>query len=563
LPNPQKNFSPYEQWSTPDGMLTDRARGWMRSIWDYMGAGIGTVPGSSLNLSGFPLREVVSVVDYGADPTGVADSTAAFNAATLATTVHGGNDDLNMRRTIEIPPGDYKISGSVYVRNGQHLRGSGEGPSRIMLAGTTDYPSDIFKMGLGLINGVVTGDAGGAPPEISELWTYGGPSAHSVIYCSAAGYSIHNIFLTSCGIGITSLGDSGRVSGVQVDQCLTGLVIGGQNNLFTDVKIYIPNYGITTATGTVSDQSFVNLQVYYPVYCGIQFTAGSNISNFSVASGCFIMNEQYTTMTGYIQQRATSGNNIIFNNVLFANGYGPAYVHFDGADSNVTFNNCVFDGLKTVSAYYQSTTFYAAFIRSESVYFNNCTFKNLAAAVSPLYVNGDGSAVCTIRVNGGRQTNNSGSSFVTLSSTSPMWTSSIVVNGLDGTTSTSNTCFGSANQTGWCLGSDKANVLTGIGIGSAITTYPTGPKSVYFVNTASAAALVMLPTAAWGAGLICDGDTLTFIPYNIAGTSWSTNNVKFGRGAATINGAASDYTVSTNTKTTFTYNATTADWIVS
>jgi hypothetical protein len=504
-------------------------------------------------------RPTVSVLDFGADRTGVADSTAAFNLATMATTVHGGNDDVAIRRTIEVPPGDYKISGSVYVRNGQHLRGTGEGSTRIMLSGTTSYGDHIFKLGQGLINGTPSPDAGGAIAEISDFWFYGGPESYAVVYCAANGYSIHNLFMTSPGIGITALGDSGRVSSIQLDQGLTGIVVGGQNISFTDVKCYLMNYAVRTAAGVAADISFVNLQVYYSTYGGIEFVNGSLVSDFSVFGGLFMMNEQYTTMAGYVQQRADSANNIVFNNTMFLNSYSLACLHV-GAGGNATYNNCTFDGLKTVAGYSQSTNAYAAFIRGSTVNFNNCTFKNLLAA--PLYLSGDTPAT-TVKVRGGVQQNNSGASFIAFASTAPAALSSVTVQGLDGSSALTNTIFGTANRAGWYLGSDAATTLTGGGIATQITTYPVGSRSKYFVNTASAAALVRLPTAADGAALLGDGDSLTFIPYNIAGTTWSTNNVKFQRGASTINGAASDYTVSTNARVTFTYNATTADWIAS
>jgi hypothetical protein len=520
--------------------------------------GRGSAYASDRSVSDTVRRPVVSVVDYGADPTGVADSTAAFNAATMSTTAHAGNDDLVLRRVIYVPPGDYLISGSVYVRNGQHLRGAGEGTSRIMLSGTTAYADNIFKLGLGLINGSPTGDGGGAIAEISDLWFYGGPQSYAVVYCAANGYSMHNLFMTSCGIGITALGDSGRVSSIQIDQALTGLVVGGQNNSFTDVKAYLPNYAVRTASGVVADMSFVNLQVYYPVYGGIEFLNGSVISDFCVFGGLFMMNEQYTTMAGYVQQRADAANNIVFNGVMFLNSYSLACLHV-GAGGNTTYNNCTFDGNKTVAGYAQSTNAYAAFIRGSAVNFNNCTFKNLLAV--PLFLNGD-TAATTIKVRGGSQQNNAGTSFVAFAADAPAALSSVIVERLDGSSALTNATFGTANRAGWYLGSDATTTLTGAGIATQITTYPVGQRSKYFVNTASAAALVRLPTAADGAALLGDGDSLTFIPYNVAGTSWSTNNVKFQRGASTINGAASDYTVNTNARVTFTYNGTTGDWIV-
>jgi hypothetical protein len=52
--NPQKNFAPGDQWSMPDGTLTERARGWTRSVWDYTGMGVGTIPTVSLGGSFTP-----------------------------------------------------------------------------------------------------------------------------------------------------------------------------------------------------------------------------------------------------------------------------------------------------------------------------------------------------------------------------------------------------------------------------------------------------------------------------------------------------------------------------
>jgi hypothetical protein len=51
---PQKNFSPGDIWSEKDGTATERAKGWMRSVWDYTGMGSGTIPTSSLGGSFSP-----------------------------------------------------------------------------------------------------------------------------------------------------------------------------------------------------------------------------------------------------------------------------------------------------------------------------------------------------------------------------------------------------------------------------------------------------------------------------------------------------------------------------
>ena len=65
--------------------------------------------------------DVVNVLDYGADPTGVADSTAAFNAA-AAQTVAGG-----FRKSIWCPAGIYLITGQITLNGGQGLCGDTQG----------------------------------------------------------------------------------------------------------------------------------------------------------------------------------------------------------------------------------------------------------------------------------------------------------------------------------------------------------------------------------------------------------------------------------------------------
>jgi len=61
-------------------------------------------------INGAPLN----VLDFGADPTGVADSTAAFNAAIAAANAKGGTDRANVPgTTIFITDGKYRITAAM------------------------------------------------------------------------------------------------------------------------------------------------------------------------------------------------------------------------------------------------------------------------------------------------------------------------------------------------------------------------------------------------------------------------------------------------------------------
>lgn len=43
-----RNFEPTVQWSNPDGTLTERAKGYLRALFDYTGASSGAVPVASI-----------------------------------------------------------------------------------------------------------------------------------------------------------------------------------------------------------------------------------------------------------------------------------------------------------------------------------------------------------------------------------------------------------------------------------------------------------------------------------------------------------------------------------
>lgn len=75
----------------------------------YVPAGIGAVT-TTVQAK---LRQIVSVIDFGADPTGVADSYNAFANA------------INTNKTVYIPSGTYLINSPIYITNPTQIVGSG------------------------------------------------------------------------------------------------------------------------------------------------------------------------------------------------------------------------------------------------------------------------------------------------------------------------------------------------------------------------------------------------------------------------------------------------------
>lgn len=496
---------------------------------------------------------VNNVLDFGADPTGIADSTAAFNLATNAAHEGTGIFDQDIPGGVFVPAGIYKITGTVYVHKGQHLFGAGEGASKIDASSMTSYSGPVFKLGYAS-TGVA--DSGGLAPEISELWVYGGPASHGVVECDVSGYTIHNMFMTSPGVGLSLGGTDGRVSNMQIDQGLTGMRIGGHTHQIDQVAIWNCNYGIFTQGSSCTDVIFTNLALSYLKYGGIVFNAGVETANLNFTACSFVMNEQYSTFSGYVINQ-TNEATASFNACDFSNMRGPAFFHQNGIDNVFTFNNCAFNGGRSLSVYAESSTSYVASSKNESLYFNDCSFNGLKA--TPIQVDG-GTSIEKVYVKGGVfGSNAAGQTLFALGTTSPDPNSVLSVTNC--TFLNEGQAFPASFSNSWNLATDHWQVINGNG-GTTASVWPSGDKSQYFVNTGTLAASVRLPRSdSISTAKAQHGNQLTFTDY---GKNWATNNVTFLRGDNTINGIAADYVANTNGQTiTFTFNGFTNDWITS
>ena len=380
------------------------------------------------NAAGYTDTEIVdrgypvgNVLRYGADPTGVLDSTAAFNLATRSG--HVGTGILvtdQFAGTVEVPAGYFKITSAVWVHKGQHLKGEGEGGTNILLNEAVPYQGAIFRLGRSSVQieyptgsglFVDQGDAGGLPPVISGLWTYGGPASHPVVETSAAGASIHDMFLTASGTGIKIDGGDIRVTNIHIDICATGLVVGGRSHTITNVLMYVPNIAIATtvASGDItrylddpstlvgcSDIVFSNIQIFATKFYSIQLTQSNTISigalgadvtvpvehsdisfnNFKCQQNQFASNG-YENFNSFVKIDCNEARNVVWSDCSFNNMNGPAIRHSTGVGNDFRFNNCIFDGRKTLGNFNQALKPSACLNLNDRMEFNSCTFKNL------------------------------------------------------------------------------------------------------------------------------------------------------------------------------------------
>jgi len=326
------------------------------------------------------LSETISVLDFGADPTGVTDSTAAFNAATQATVAWSSALQYN----IVVPAGTYKISGTVYVRKGQTFYGTGETSSYINCTTFTNSSVPAFIMGSGLIAGVVTPDSGGQPARMSNLFTLGGPGASSVISVTCSGFSISDMFMSACGGGISIDGGSdGLISNIQIDQALNGIILNASQNIsITNFDIYLANYGISVSDNA-RDIQISNGTIEYALYNSVLFSGATSVQSISFTGVDFVMNTQYTTFTGFVNL-AAQNLQALFTGCTFRNMYNYAIVYNTGATLNVSFKGCIFDGNASSPSYTQSTTASVLNAGYGSYNFDGCEFRNLYGPIATI-----------------------------------------------------------------------------------------------------------------------------------------------------------------------------------
>ena len=319
-------------------------------------------------------EEIVSVLDFGADPTGTNDSTTAFLNACQSTVPYSSNITY---RAIYVPPGKYKITNTVYIRAGNCLFGAGQSATTIDASSFGVVSYDVFKLGWGLINGVPTSDSTytNQPPEIKNLFILGGPSGGgAAVDLQFPGGIIHDIWFSACGKGVTLGG--GYIYDCQFDIGLLGISIVGNNQNIDNCQFFNQNFNITIDS-LASDCSITNCSFQYPQYQAIGIYA-SNSRNLKIQDCDFFMNSQYTTFNGYIVIQG-AGVSVNVNGCTFGNQYGFA-IRLDTSGSNdktLNIHDCVFQGLSSYSGYTQSTTAGGINIQSGKAYIQGCNFQNL------------------------------------------------------------------------------------------------------------------------------------------------------------------------------------------
>ncbi len=351
-------------YSFPDGSgISSNASGIT-----YDPAGVGAV---STTVQA-KLRQVVSVLDYGADPTGVADSTTAFRNACLsfqAVTAATAN------RSIFVPAGKYRITDTVYVHAGNVLFGDGTA-SYIDASSFGAVSNSVFKLGWWLNGSTPTQDTGvgDLPPEIYGLFTVGGPSGGgAVVDLTFPGGIIHDIWFSAPGTAVILGG--GNIFDCLIDGGLTGINVTTANQRIDNVQFFNPNYGIILS-GTCADVSIQGCSFEYCQYEAISVN-GAGSDGVKIVGCNFFYNVQYATISGAIRLR-NNNQTVNVESCQFTNMKGAAIIlEQAGTNKKIHVQSCVFNGEKSLAGYTQSTTAAGVLVQSGRAVLQACRFISL------------------------------------------------------------------------------------------------------------------------------------------------------------------------------------------
>ena len=332
---------------------------------------------------------IVNVKEFGAKGDGVTDDTHAFNLATRGYEKHTGGNSSDFNRTIIVPDGNYLIEGTVYVHKGQHLKGSGQGSSRILIPVKSDGPT-TFRLGHSLVDGVEVQDTGGLPPAITNLQTQGGSVSKPVFDGEGvAGISLNNLFITGASTAINMPSGDFQGYNLTIDDGSVGIRLGGSRNVITACSFFWNNFAIISNRDTydviISDSNF-----HFDKFASIQLN-NHKIKNLQITNCNFSSNAQDPTFYSTIFLNGIENLDMTISDCHFSNQNGFAIKHQNNAkNNNILINDCVFDGDKTHDSYIQGSSSKGIAVGQNKIKINGSIFKNLRGetAIVVDHVNG-------------------------------------------------------------------------------------------------------------------------------------------------------------------------------
>ena len=276
-----------------------------------------------------------NVLDYGADPTGSADSTAAILLAVAA----GGSNCA-----IYFPTGTYKVTSQILISNDRvHIYGDGQYATTIMFAPTANSTLFKFQQGATTINQGSVRNLGIRSNDNTYV-------KYALHFIDISNYSVSNVAI---GGGV-AIGNAGFWTDPTYSSY--GIYIQGRDSTgfdqiicFADKPIVVapnPNVGSPPIQISIDHFNFNNLFLGATYHPCIIFTPGVTASNVSftgyqawvLGEGGFYWSEP-SNLTG-------ASNTLTFGNIRYENNRDEStyFIHIDNASGvqNVQVTGCTF-----------------------------------------------------------------------------------------------------------------------------------------------------------------------------------------------------------------------------
>ena len=283
-------------------------------------AGVGAIPSTTQN----KLRENISVLDFGADPTGVIDSTAAIQSAItyagkqLVNNAYFTLQNYSTSLTVDFPSGVYKISGGLLL------------PPYVILQG-----NNSTLVGNGYASGTNT-------CFTSAYWNAGvltsnigtGASTYRLQYTQVSGFKLYHFAL---GFNVFNMNEGCKITDIAFADCYQSIV--------ADYSFYCNFYNCTTrdsvGTSTLAAhvlKNFVNVELFDSMFC----IGRTNSPAFQLTGGASSMTLRNCSAETGLSGIALTGQtyNVRIEGCYFE---GLTYAGIDmgntGSHSNVTIDN--------------------------------------------------------------------------------------------------------------------------------------------------------------------------------------------------------------------------------
>lgn len=267
-------------------------------------------------ISGAP----VNVLDFGADLTGVADSSLAFQAA------------LNAASNVYIPPGTYKLQSTINIpgeyNKNRIIQGAGFGYTELMWYGST--------------SGTMFATSSRSGVQIEGI-KFSNQVAKGSTACFAAGpggweySSIRNCMIQGFNVGI------GMGTETADDSFFNTIA----ENLFVDCGYAVYMLG-TTSTTLPCNSNWINRNKFQDCGYGIYAIDGATTNDFSfndfegtTTNGIYVNGNDNTIINGHYEVGAGNSINIaggFYNFVLNYNHAGSSGTFIDNGTKTVVIN---------------------------------------------------------------------------------------------------------------------------------------------------------------------------------------------------------------------------------